>query len=94
MTHTPGPWRYEPATRTIRSEPANYWLATLDSWDGAIREQNDSNARIMAASPKLLEALLVALPYVEDALDSPVFKRQAVRAHVAQIRAAIAAAEG
>ena len=37
--------RFEPSTRTIRSVPENYWIATVkenktlvfDSWDGAIK---------------------------------------------------------
>jgi hypothetical protein len=53
MGHTPGPWRYEPETKTIRSEPANYWLATMDSWDGAIN--NEDNARLMAAAPEMFD---------------------------------------
>lgn len=53
--HTPGPWRYEVATKTIRSVPANYWLASLDSWDGAVN--HEANARLIAAAPDLLEAL-------------------------------------
>jgi hypothetical protein len=53
--HTPGPWKFEKETSTIRSEPANNWLATMDSWDGTIN--NEANARLIAAAPKLLEAL-------------------------------------
>ena len=53
-THTPGPWRYEEETRTIRAVPSNYWLATMDSWDGAIN--NEANAALIAAAPTLLEA--------------------------------------
>lgn len=55
MTHTPGPWKFEGPTNTIRSVPANYWLATMDSWDGAV--DNAANARLIAAAPDLLEAL-------------------------------------
>ncbi len=55
MKHTPGPWRYEFETRTIRSIPTNYWLATIDSWDGAVN--NEANAHLIAAAPDLLEAL-------------------------------------
>ncbi len=55
MSHTPGPWRYEQATKTIRSVPANYWLATMDSWDGAVN--NEANAKLIAAAPKMLAAL-------------------------------------
>lgn len=47
--------RFEPGTRTIRSVPENYWLATMDSWDGAV--DHDGTARLFAAAPKLLEAL-------------------------------------
>jgi hypothetical protein len=53
--NTPGPWRFEASTKTIRSEPANYWLASIDSWDGAVDHQ--ANARLIAAAPELLECL-------------------------------------
>lgn len=55
--HTPGPWLWQPSTRTIRSVPTNYWLATLDSWDGAVKPHNDANGHLMAAAPALAEAL-------------------------------------
>ena len=52
----------------------------------------------MHAGPSLLEALLNALPYVEDVLSSPeqlaCFKKGVVRCHVKAIRAAIADATG
>ncbi len=48
--HTPGPWVYEAGTKTIRSKPANYWLATMNSWDGAVN--NEANARLIAAAPE------------------------------------------
>ena len=50
--HTPAPWRYEPGTKTIRSVPANYWIASMDSWDGAAN--HEANARLIAAAPELL----------------------------------------
>lgn len=53
--HTPGPWRFELSTKTIRSVPTNYWLATMDSWDGAV--DNEANARLIAAAPELLAEL-------------------------------------
>lgn len=52
------------------------------------------DARLGAAAPELLDAVLVALPYVEDALDSPIFKKGIVKKAVAQLRAAIKKAEG
>ena len=54
--HTPGPWRYEAATKTIRAVPSNYWLASMDSWDKAVN--HEANAQVMAAAPELLTALL------------------------------------
>ena len=53
--HTPGPWRYEAETKTIRAEPTNYWLATMDSWDKAV--DSNANAHLIAAAPEMLEAL-------------------------------------
>jgi hypothetical protein len=55
MEHTKGPWRYEQETKTIRSVPANYWLATMDSWDGAVN--HEANAHLIAAAPDLLNSL-------------------------------------
>ena len=57
--HTPGPWIYEASTRTIRAVPANYWLASMDSFDGAVN--HEANARLIAAAPELLEALIDTL---------------------------------
>lgn len=62
-THTPGPWRYEPYTKTIRSQPSNYWLTTMDSWDGAVN--NEANARLIAAAPEMLEALEQIQKWIE-----------------------------
>ena len=50
--HTPGPWRYEANTKTIRSVPSNYWIATMDSWDGAVN--HTANAALIAQAPDLL----------------------------------------
>jgi len=49
----------------------------------------EANARLIAAAPDLLEALLTALPYVEDHEESNVYKRGAVARAVRQIRTAI-----
>ncbi|MEL4069573.1 hypothetical protein WKW50_05435 [Ochrobactrum sp. GPK 3] len=50
------------------------------------------DAALGAAAPDLLDAVLVALPYVEDALDSPIFKKGVVKKAVAQLRAALSKA--
>jgi len=46
---------YQKTTGTIRSAPENYWLASIDSWDGAVN--HDANAEIMAAAFEMREAL-------------------------------------
>jgi hypothetical protein len=40
-------WRYEKSTRTIRSVPENYWLASMNSWDNAV--DHDANAALISA---------------------------------------------
>ena len=47
------------------------------------------NAALISAAPDLLEALCMALPYVEDHEGGEVYKPRAVAAAVAIIRAAI-----
>lgn len=97
--HTRGPWRYEAETKTIRSVPANYWLASMDSWDGAV--DSVANARLIAAAPELLEALKEARQYAELKLEG--FRREYSEQHaivqtplrlIATIDSAIAKAEG
>lgn len=52
------------------------------------------DATLGAAAPELLDAVYLALPFVEDALESPVFKPGVVKKAVALLRAAIEKAEG
>ena len=67
--HTPTPWKFEESTMTLRSAPSNYWLATFDSFDGAIN--NKANAafivRAVNSHEALLEAVKKALKYVQRA---------------------------
>lgn len=101
--HTPGPWIYESETKTIRSKPANYWLASMDSWDGAVN--NEANARLIAAAPEtaaerdrlkdinadLLAALEAAVARVELAVREE--QRPIMVAWLPSARAAIAKAK-
>lgn len=41
-------------------------------------------------APELLDAVLTALPYVEDALDDPVFSKGVVKRHGREIHALVA----
>lgn len=83
--HTPGPWRYEASTKTIRSVPANYWLASMNSWDGAV--DHDANAHLIAAAPDLLAAAQRISAWIKAGCD-PSDKS------VAGLHAAIARATG
>lgn len=75
--HTPGPWRFEESTKTIRAVPQNYWLATMDSWDGAV--DHEANARLIAAAPDLLEAL-------EEMVEESINREVKARAAIAKAR--------
>jgi hypothetical protein len=55
MKHTSKTWRYEEGTKTIRTVPENYWLATVDSWDGMVKNNHKANGVLMASAPELLE---------------------------------------
>lgn len=83
--HTPGPWRFEKATKTIRSVPANYWIASMNSCDGAV--DHEANGRLIAAAPDLFAALA---DLVRDAIAEEMDNYPAVL----RARAAIAKAKG
>ena len=89
--HTPGPW-LTAATPNI-GRPA---VTDRDGWMIVPRVESAADARLIAAAPAMLEALLDALPYVEDVLSDPAalacFKPGTVQRHAKAIRAAIAAA--
>ena len=50
--HNEGPWEYQPSSGTIRDR-SNHWIATMDSFDGAV--DNHANGRLIAAAPNLLK---------------------------------------
>jgi len=52
------------------------------------------DARLIAAAPDLLEALFIALPFVEDHEDCQTYKPQAVKDAVKTILAALTKATG
>lgn len=60
--HTLGPWVYQESTQTIRSSN-NHWLATIDSFDGAI--DHKANAKLIAKAPELYNALKESLNYLD-----------------------------
>lgn len=106
--HTPGPWEYYPATNycgyAIAPRGTLPTLAAVERPRGNRNTINvtafnypgktEANARLIAAAPELLEALYLALPYVESEQDNPAYKAGAVAAVVRQMRAAISKATG
>lgn len=90
--HTPGPWKYEATTKTIRSKTENYWLATMDSWEGAV--DHAANARLIAAAPDLLAALEGCLALMKrHGIWNLIHDKPIVRAQFDQLVAVINARE-
>jgi hypothetical protein len=101
--HTPGPWRREKyrdsenySLTIVADNPyGDKWgtwaVAHAHGWGGDDHHQSEANARLIAAAPDLLEALLVALRFVED---DGSYKKGYVQKCEAQCRAAIAKALG
>lgn len=93
--HTPGNWRYEAETKTIRSVPTNYWLATMDSWDGAI--DNAANAARIVACVNACEriehpeSLRENLDELGRRFNAAKTERDNLRAEVKLLREALAA---
>jgi hypothetical protein len=73
------------------------WRVDTEDADGVLCHKH-SELRLRGAAPKMLAALLDALPYVEDVLSNPeqmaCFKRGVVQGHAEAIRAAIEEATG
>jgi hypothetical protein len=91
--HTQGPWVYSEQTKTIRSKKENYWLATMDSWDGSVN--NAANARLISAAPDLLaacdEMLRTLVSPSRQLLEST---RKELAPWLPMLRAAVAKAKG
>jgi hypothetical protein len=98
--HTPSPWHWE-SDHTHRQfniytpsqQQYKHICTTNDLSPEMLKRRNPAtalaNAKLIAAAPDLLEALLTALPYVEDHEGSNVYKSGAVARAVKEIRNAI-----
>jgi len=84
--------RYEASTATIRSVPENYWLATMDSWDGA--PNHEANAHIMAASFQMLDILRITERNLSSLIAAKHSDAILMTTWREEVRKAIAAAEG
>jgi hypothetical protein len=84
--HTPAPWKLDSAHSArvlLINDAKGHAVGEI------IETRSPDNARLICAAPELLEALLVALPFVEDHEGNPTYKAGAVAKAVRQIRAAI-----
>jgi len=84
--HTPAPWKLDGAHSSrvlLINDAKGYAIGEI------VDTRSPDNARLICAAPELLEALLVALPFVEDQEHDPYYKTGAVAKAVKQIRAAI-----
>jgi hypothetical protein len=66
--HTPGPWRHSDKTSIPGNEmvyaPDNYLVANVGAYKRA-NEENQANARLIAAAPRVLEALELMVSWAE-----------------------------
>lgn len=69
--------RYEHSTQTIRSVPENYWLATMNSWDGAI--DHGYHALLFTAAPAMRDALELIRKHAAQAALQPEFAKDHCR---------------
>ena len=94
--HTPGPWAVQQADEcmgrkldelvqwVVTADGHSLWISTGPTWDPEHAEEGKANARLIAAAPELLEALIDAVCALECCgKDYPAMARgQALIAHV------------
>lgn len=86
LLHTPGPWELTTTDvrNTVRTDPMNSYAFSLS---------DTANARLIAAAPELLEALMSVLPIVEDAVEWEGYKKDRMQKYLDMVRAAIKKAD-
>lgn len=85
-THTPGPWAIEEGDRETHIVGGEAILAYCPDWPCAPQEQ-EANARLIAAAPELLEAAESLLDVVGVRIDDPrIAQFDALRAAIAKAR--------
>lgn len=86
--HTSGPWKVSRSGTTVLSESGRF---IADCLGPNSQEQNEPNARLIAAAPELLEALKEAQQHINGG--SGIKQGMEWKAMYDKIRAAIAKAE-
>ena len=68
MKALPTKLKYSEGTKTIRTDPENYWFASMNSWDGAL--DHEANAaelvRRWNAHEELVEACIKLLAWIDE----------------------------
>ncbi len=98
--HTPGPWITEEGWRelgritvsaaTTKTAKERGLIASTDGTP--FREQEQANARLIAAAPELLAALKIALGQMEESKPLNAVHMSSLKADIEIVRAAIAKA--
>lgn len=97
--HTPGPWKITDSGTGVFSSNKplgqNGIIAICDAV-ARTREENEANARLIAAAPDLLKELEAAVTWIEQIESYEIFDPSAPSKHelLPQLRAAIAKARG
>ena len=91
--HTPGEWEirdndYFPNQKTIETDGSSRVIAVIDKSD----EEDLANARLIAAAPELLAALMVLVDHAREAY--PHFEDTRGQRDIGEALAAIAKAKG
>jgi hypothetical protein len=93
-TFTPGPWRQverSPFVYASNNDGFNRWSALLQAdWSACEQDELEANARLIAAAPDLLAALIEACAILDEQHPGP----GTPDSPSARARAAIAAATG
>ena len=93
-SHTPGPWAISKlATPAYAPEFGIYAGGSERDLARIVGDNSTANAALIAAAPDLLDALYLALPFIEDCAMDDCYKPGYVNKSLAAIKAAIAKAE-
>lgn len=97
MTHTPGPWAYDPDSKEVFGSTEEHgcgWIALVEGNDSSDQplpaEMRAANARLIAAAPELLAALKELVEYDDGSNDPGDLGYEILQ----RCKAAIAKAEG
>lgn len=96
VSYTPGPWKRTHCGLGVFStnmpEGKNLAICTTDVVRRTL-EENQANSQLIVLSPRIFEALVLTLPYIEMAEVDNIFKPGAVKKLANEIRELISEVE-